>query len=72
MTARAIPNDAYHRPTLDAHAVAALTGRSADAVKMLRLRGRGPRYYKIDEKLVRYSLADVDAWLTASPVDTAA
>jgi len=38
----------------------------SDAVlRLWRSQGRGPRYYKAGEKLVRYRRTDLDSWIEA-------
>lgn len=36
----------------------------------MRKRGVGPRYFKPTHKTVIYSAADIDAWVTATAIET--
>ena len=40
-------------------------GISEAALRLWRSEGRGPRYFKAGEKLVRYRCADLDSWIEA-------
>ena len=40
-------------------------GISEAALRLWRSEGRGPRYFKAGEKLVRYRRADLDSWIEA-------
>jgi excisionase family DNA binding protein len=40
-------------------------GISEAALRLWRAEGRGPRYFRAGEKLVRYRRADLDAWIEA-------
>ncbi len=42
---------------------AAYIGSSKSKMDKLRCYGGGPKYYKLDHKIV-YDVADLDAWLT--------
>lgn len=43
--------------------VAELAGIPVATLTNLREKGKGPRYLRINEKCVRYTPADIDAWL---------
>jgi len=55
---------AYNR---DERFVAHFYGVDAETVRGWRKRGQGPRYKKINGKLIRYSLADLTAWAESQP-----
>ncbi len=40
-------------------------GVSDAVLRLWRAQGKGPRYYKAGEKLIRYRRADLDAWIEA-------
>jgi predicted DNA-binding transcriptional regulator AlpA len=40
-------------------------GVSAAVLRLWRAEGKGPRYFKAGEKLVRYRRADLDSWIEA-------
>jgi len=40
-------------------------GISEAALRLWRAEGRGPRFFKAGEKLVRYRKTDLDAWIEA-------
>lgn len=40
-------------------------GVSEGALRLWRAEGKGPRYFKAGEKLVRYWRADLDSWIEA-------
>ena len=40
-------------------------GISEAVLRLWRAEGKGPRYFKAGEKLVRYRRADLDAWIEA-------
>lgn len=40
-------------------------GVSKDALRLWRSQGKGPRYFKAGEKLIRYRRDDLDAWIEA-------
>jgi Helix-turn-helix domain len=42
-------------------------GVDTETVRGWRKRGRGPRYKKINGKLIRYSLEDLIAWAESQP-----
>lgn len=54
-----LPPDA---PNLDVRHVARYFGVSVETLKLWRRRGRGPRSFKLEGKLIRYSLADLVEW----------
>jgi len=40
-------------------------GISEAALRLWRAEGKGPRFFRAGEKLVRYRRADLDAWIEA-------
>lgn len=50
-------------PWLDSEGAAAYLGCSAGTMKTWRSRGEGPRYHVIQNKLVRYHVDDLDAFV---------
>lgn len=40
-------------------------GISGAALRLWRSEGKGPRYFKAGEKLVRYRRTDLDSWIEA-------
>ena len=38
-------------------------GISEAALRLWRSEGKGPRYYKAGQKLIRYRRSDLDAWI---------
>lgn len=40
-------------------------GISEAALRLWRAEGKGPRYFRAGEKLVRYRRADLDSWIEA-------
>lgn len=40
-------------------------GISEAVLRLWRSEGKGPRYFRAGEKLVRYRKADLDAWIEA-------
>ncbi|MBJ7437612.1 MAG: helix-turn-helix domain-containing protein [Sphingopyxis sp.] len=50
-------------PWLDSEGAAAYLGCSAGTLKTWRSRGEGPRYHVIQNKLVRYHVDDLDAFV---------
>lgn len=54
------------RPALaDAKKVAAYLGKPVQTLNMWRMRGKGPRFLKLENGSVRYRWSDVDDWLDA-------
>ena len=51
---------------LNDHALAELCGFGVETVRRWRLRGRGPRYIKINSA-VRYRPEDISVWLETRP-----
>ena len=47
-------------------AVTAITGLSVASLAQLRVRGRGPRFYKPTPRTVLYKRSEVVAWVEAS------
>ncbi|MCL4852555.1 MAG: helix-turn-helix domain-containing protein [Bryobacteraceae bacterium] len=60
------PEIEYRSPCHDEYAVARICGTSVQSVRRWRAAGTGPRFRKIGA-LVRYSLADIFAWVEAQP-----
>ncbi|WP_234730184.1 helix-turn-helix transcriptional regulator [Acidocella facilis] len=48
---------------------AAYLGVSLRYMEQLATDGEGPRYYVLSPKIIRYALADLEAWLDASKID---
>jgi excisionase family DNA binding protein len=40
-------------------------GVSEAVMRLWRAEGKGPRYFKAGEKLIRYRRADLDSWIEA-------
>jgi predicted DNA-binding transcriptional regulator AlpA len=51
--------------TLNPLKAAKYLGISEAALRLWRSEGRGPRYFKAGEKLVRYRRVDLDSWVEA-------
>jgi predicted DNA-binding transcriptional regulator AlpA len=51
--------------TLTPVKAARYVGISEAALRLWRAEGKGPRYFKAGEKLIRYRRADLDAWIEA-------
>lgn len=47
-------------------ALAEYLGTSTGALAQMRYRGSGPKFIKLGAKAVRYSTADINAWLAAN------
>jgi hypothetical protein len=47
--------------------VARFFGVDSETIRGWRKRGQGPKYKKINGKLIRYSLADLTAWAESQP-----
>ena len=48
-------------------------GVSDAVLRLWRSQGKGPRFYRAGEKLIRYRRADLDAWIEArlsAPAET--
>ena len=60
----ALPVTDYQN-TLTPKQAAKYVGISEAALRLWRSEGRGPRYFKAGEKLVRYRRTDLDAWIEA-------
>ena len=50
-------------PWLDSKAAALYLGTTAGTMKVWRSRGEGPHYHIIQQKLVRYHVNDLDAFV---------
>ena len=48
--------------------LSAIVGVSVYAARKWRCEDRGPRYQKLEGRLVRYLLSDVEKWLAAQPI----
>jgi predicted DNA-binding transcriptional regulator AlpA len=51
--------------TLNEREAGKYLGISAAVLRLWRAEGKGPRYFRAGEKLVRYRRADLDAWIEA-------
>lgn len=47
-------------------ALAEYLGTTTGALAQMRYRGIGPKFIKLGAKAVRYSMADINAWLAAN------
>ena len=54
-----------HQDTLTPKQTAKYMGISEAALRLWRAEGKGPRYFRAGEKLVRYRRADLDSWIEA-------
>ena len=54
-----------HQETLTPKQAGRYIGVSEAALRLWRAEGRGPRYFRAGEKLVRYRRADLDSWIEA-------
>jgi predicted DNA-binding transcriptional regulator AlpA len=52
---------------VDERAVSELTGIKVRTLRKWRLQGRGPEVRRIEGRLVRYSLRDVQDWMRGQP-----
>ncbi|WJY19241.1 helix-turn-helix domain-containing protein [Alteriqipengyuania flavescens] len=52
-------------PWLDSEAAAAYLGSTAGTLRNWRSTGKGPRYHVVQERLVRYHVDDLDAFVRA-------
>jgi len=55
---------------LSRKALAEHLGVSDEALAQMATRGTGPQYVKISGRLVRYRMADVEAWLESNLVSS--
>lgn len=44
-------------------------GMSDSTLRGWRAKGKGPRFYRVSERLIRYRVKDVDAWIEARMSD---
>ena len=51
--------------TLTPQQAAKYMGISEAVLRLWRSEGKGPRYFRAGEKLVRYRRADLDSWIEA-------
>lgn len=51
--------------TFTARQAAQYIGVSDAALRLWRSEGKGPRFFRAGEKLVRYRRADLDSWIEA-------
>jgi excisionase family DNA binding protein len=49
--------------TLTSRQAAKYVGVSDAALRLWRSEGRGPRFFRAGEKLIRYRRADLDSWI---------
>jgi excisionase family DNA binding protein len=54
-----------HQNAFTAKQAAKYVGISEGALRLWRSEGKGPRYFRAGEKLVRYRRTDLDAWIEA-------
>jgi excisionase family DNA binding protein len=54
-----------YQNTLTPIQAAKYLGISEAVLRLWRSEGKGPRYFRAGEKLVRYRRADLDAWIEA-------
>lgn len=52
-----------HQQTLTPKQAGRYIGISDAALRLWRSEGKGPRYFRAGEKLVRYRKADLDSWI---------
>ena len=52
---------------LDEQAVSAISGIKVRTLRKWRLQGRGPGVRRVEGRLVRYSLRDVQEWIRGQP-----
>lgn len=57
--------DTEHQDAFDPRKTARYLGVSDATLRLWRSEGKGPRFYRAGEKLVRYRRADLDAWIEA-------
>lgn len=53
----------FFSPWLDSVAAAEYIGCTAGTLKTWRSRGEGPKYHIVNQKLVRYHIEDLDAFV---------
>ena len=51
--------------TLTPKKAASYLGISEAALRLWRSEGRGPRFFRAGERLIRYRRADLDSWIAA-------
>jgi predicted DNA-binding transcriptional regulator AlpA len=56
-------------PTIDTAGAAEYTGLSRSTLEKMRLYGGGPKFLKL-RRLVKYRIADLDAWMDAHLMST--
>ena len=54
-----------HQDTLTPKQAGKYLSISEGALRLWRAEGKGPRYFRAGEKLVRYRRADLDSWIEA-------
>ena len=54
-----------HQDTFTPKQAGRYLGISEAALRLWRSEGKGPRYFRAGEKLVRYRRADLDSWVEA-------
>jgi len=59
--------ESQHGEYVNERRAAEICGLRVSTLRKWRQRGRGPRFRKLGERAVRYSLLDLDSWLTAQP-----
>ena len=59
-----------HQDTLTPKQTAKYMGISEAALRFWRAEGKGPRFFRAGEKLVRYRKVDLDSWIQARLSET--
>ena len=67
--AAAAPPATLHRPTVDKVGASEILGCAPRTLDNWRSQGRGPRFVRVG-RLIRYRIADLDAYLEANKVET--
>lgn len=58
-------------PYLTSNEAAAYLRISAQCLRRHRLNGTGPRFFRRNQNMIRYTKADLDAWLSGDDAVTA-
>ena len=64
---QAAPQHAAPAEYLTTAVTAKLLGMGASTLELWRARGTGPAWHKVGATAIRYSRADLDAWLAKNP-----
>jgi excisionase family DNA binding protein len=59
-------------PFLNEKQLAEYLGISVHALRRWRFEGRGPKFFRLEGRLVRYRQEDVEGWLAAQTISGAA